>query len=53
MMVAYSEATATIAGTIACTPANTAIRKLCFSKTGWVIWYPLKHDRPCAMSSRG
>ena len=29
MTVAYSEATATIAGTSACTPVNSAIRKLC------------------------
>jgi hypothetical protein len=47
MMVAYSEATATTAGTTACTPVNIAMRKLCFSSTGWVIWNPLERERLC------
>src|ERR1700690_1630090 len=42
MMVAYSEATATTAGTTAWTPVNMAMRKLCFSRTGWVILNPLE-----------
>ena len=45
MMVAYNEATATTAGMMACTPANTAMRKLCLNKTGWVIGYPLSRER--------
>src|ERR1700721_1193636 len=36
-MVTYSDPTATTAGMTACTPANTAIRKLCLNKTGCVI----------------
>jgi hypothetical protein len=42
VMVAPNEATATTAGTTAWIPVIIAIRKLCFSKTGWVIGYPLK-----------
>src|SRR5579863_9379043 len=38
-MVTYNEATATTAGITACTPARTAIRKLCLKRTGWVIGY--------------
>jgi hypothetical protein len=45
VMVAYSEATATIAGTMDCTAANIAIRKLCLYRTGWVIGYPLSHEQ--------
>src|ERR1700724_34623 len=37
MMVAYSEATATIAGTTACAAASTAIVKLLLARTGCVI----------------
>jgi len=37
MIVAYSDATATSAGIMACAPANRAIRKLCFARTGWVM----------------
>src|ERR1700674_3802358 len=44
-MVTYSDPTATNAGMIACKPANTAIRKLCLNKTGWVIEYPLCQGR--------
>src|SRR5580700_1639227 len=45
MMVAYSEATATIAGTMACAPASIAIKKLLLARTGCVISNPLKHRR--------
>src|SRR5450631_305105 len=45
MIVAYSEATATIAGTTACAPASTAIIKLFLARTGCVIWYPLNRRR--------
>jgi hypothetical protein len=37
MMVAYSEATATIAGTTACAAASIAIVKLLLARTGCVI----------------
>jgi hypothetical protein len=33
-MVAYKDATATMAGMIAWTPANIAIKKLCLARTG-------------------
>ncbi len=42
-MVAYSEAIATTAGITACTAVNSAIRKLCLNRTGWVISCPLSH----------
>src|SRR5208282_4871374 len=42
-MVAYSEAMATTAGITACTAVNSAIRKLCLNRTGWVIPCPLSH----------
>jgi hypothetical protein len=45
MMVPYSEATATTAGTSACTPVSIAMRKLCLSKTGWGILNPLERER--------
>src|SRR5258708_4752623 len=45
MMVAYSEATATIAGTTACAAASIAIVKLLLARTGCVISNPLKHRR--------
>ena len=45
MMVAYKEATPTMAGTTACTPVRIAMRKLCFNKTGWGIWDPLRAER--------
>ena len=51
MMVAYSEATATTAGTSACTPVSIAMRKLCLSRTGWVIWSPLERERLSLYSS--
>src|SRR5271170_1501087 len=35
-IVAYRQPTATNAGSIACTPIMTAIRKLCLNRTGWV-----------------
>jgi hypothetical protein len=49
-IVTYSEATATTAGMIAWTLANTAMRKLCLNRTGWVIGYPLNRRRrlPCS-----
>src|SRR5271168_1900983 len=52
MIVAYSAAMATTAGTIACTPISIATRKLCFSNTGWVIKHPLGDDRHALRPSR-
>jgi hypothetical protein len=44
-MVTYKHATATTAGTTACTPVRIAMRKLCFSRTGWGISNPLGAER--------
>jgi hypothetical protein len=51
VMVAYKDATATTAGITAWTPANTAMRKLCLNRTGWVIGHPLSHGQPCSRAA--
>jgi hypothetical protein len=53
MMVAYKDATATTAGITAWMPANTAMRKLCLNRTGWVIGHPFQSRAAFAVLARG